>query len=96
MSAVWAIVADIAHGVEEIGSRILVTNDSDEVLILVGVATARAYPTANKAHSNPIAAAKLPSQLQTQAMMRGQPRSDSSAFALEIASSITQRLSVSA
>jgi hypothetical protein len=47
LSAVWAIVAEIAQGIEQVGSRILVTNDSQQVLILVGVATGRAYPTAN-------------------------------------------------
>ncbi len=38
MTSAWSEVVDIAHSVADIGSRIIVTNDFGEVVILVGVA----------------------------------------------------------
>lgn len=58
LRSVWSMVAEIAHGVDEVGGRIIVTNDLDEVVILVGVATARSYSMARKQPSP--AAAMLP------------------------------------
>lgn len=48
MSAVWAVVADIAEGVADIDARIVVTNENGDVLIFAGVATARDYPHAKR------------------------------------------------
>jgi hypothetical protein len=48
LCSVWSVVADIAHEVDEVGVRIVVTNDLGEVVILVGVATARSYSMARK------------------------------------------------
>jgi hypothetical protein len=46
MAAVWATVADIAQGVEQVDARIIVTNENGDVLIFAGLATARDYPHA--------------------------------------------------
>jgi hypothetical protein len=43
MRAVWAMVASMARDVGGLGGRIVVTNQAGEVVILVGVATARSY-----------------------------------------------------
>jgi hypothetical protein len=43
MRAVWAMVASMARDVGDLGGRIVVTNQAGEVVILVGVATARSY-----------------------------------------------------
>lgn len=48
LSAVWSDVANLARGLDMIGGRIVVTNQSGEVVILVGAATARSYPLASK------------------------------------------------
>jgi hypothetical protein len=44
LRAVWAMVASMAGDVGDLGGRIVVTNQAGEVVILVGVATARSYP----------------------------------------------------
>ncbi len=44
MRAVWAMVASLSRDVGDLGGRIVVTNQAGEVVILVGVATARSYP----------------------------------------------------
>lgn len=46
MRAVWNMVAGLAREVGVSGGRIVVSNEAGEVLILVGVATARSYPVA--------------------------------------------------
>ncbi len=38
VTSAWSEVVDIAHSMADIGSRIIVTNDRGEVVILVGVA----------------------------------------------------------
>ena len=49
LRAVWADVADFARRSDMTGGRIVVTNQSGEVLILVGAATARSFPGASGA-----------------------------------------------
>ena len=49
LRAVWSEVASLAHRTDMARGRIVVTNPSGEVLILVGVATARSYPTTKQA-----------------------------------------------
>jgi hypothetical protein len=48
MRDVWAMVASLAQDVGDLGGRIVVTNQAGEVVILVGVATARSYPVTVK------------------------------------------------
>lgn len=49
LRAVWSEVASLAHRSDMTRGRIVVTNPSGEVLILVGAATARTYPTTKQA-----------------------------------------------
>ncbi len=44
--AVWKMVASLARDIGVSGGRIVVSNAAGEVVILVGVATARSYPIA--------------------------------------------------
>ncbi len=46
MRAVWNMVASLARDVGVSGNRIVVSNEAGEVVILVGVATARSFPVA--------------------------------------------------
>jgi hypothetical protein len=48
LTAVWSEVAELAEREEMTGGRIVVTDNLDEVIILVGVATARSFSKAKK------------------------------------------------
>lgn len=45
LRAVWSTIAELARQKDMTGGRIIVSNSSGEVLVLVGAATARSYPT---------------------------------------------------
>ncbi len=49
LRAVWSEVASLAHRTDMTNGRIVVSNASGEVLIFVGAATARTYPTTKRA-----------------------------------------------
>ncbi len=49
LRAVWSEVASLAHRSDMTGGRIVVTNPSGEVVILVGAAIARSYPPTKQA-----------------------------------------------
>ncbi len=49
LRAVWAEIADFARRSDMTGGRIVVTDQSGEVLILVGAATARSFPGRQRA-----------------------------------------------
>lgn len=48
LRAVWTQIASLAHRPDMIGGRIVVTNQSGEMVILVGAATARSFPMESK------------------------------------------------
>lgn len=43
LRAAWPVIVDLAHRVDGVGSRIIVTNVAADVLMLVGVATAGSF-----------------------------------------------------
>jgi hypothetical protein len=49
MKAVWSEVAALARCPDMTGGRIVVTNQTGEVVILIGAATARSFPIAPEA-----------------------------------------------
>jgi hypothetical protein len=53
LSSVWLKIASLARRSDMTGGRIVVTNQAGEVVILVGVATARAYPLAPRKANRP-------------------------------------------
>lgn len=53
LSAVWAQIADFARRPDLTGGRIIVTNQSGEIVILVGAATARSFPIVSKGAAAP-------------------------------------------
>jgi hypothetical protein len=57
LRAVWSEVASLAHRIDMTGGRIIVTSQSGDMLILVGAATARAYPLAANTKKNELASA---------------------------------------
>ncbi|MGO4870720.1 MAG: hypothetical protein ACLPGW_08935 [Roseiarcus sp.] len=44
LRAAWPRIAELAKAIDEPGCRIRVTNEAGEIVILVGVASARRYP----------------------------------------------------
>jgi hypothetical protein len=48
LSSVWSEVASLAHRTDMTGGRIVVTDQSGEMVILVGAATARSFPVKPK------------------------------------------------
>lgn len=48
VTSAWSEVVEIAHSMADIGSRIIVTNDRGEIVILVGVAESISHVDAPK------------------------------------------------
>jgi hypothetical protein len=59
LSAVWAQIATFARRPDMTGGRIIVTNQSGEIVILVGAATARSFPTLSQGAATPRRSAPL-------------------------------------
>jgi hypothetical protein len=53
LSAVWAQITGFARRPDMNGGRIVVTNQSGEIVILVGAATARSFPVERKGANGP-------------------------------------------
>jgi hypothetical protein len=53
LSAVWAQITGFARRPDMNGGRIVVTNQSGEIVILVGAATARSFPVERKGAKGP-------------------------------------------
>jgi hypothetical protein len=58
LSAVWSEIARLARRPDMTSGHIVVTNQSGEVLILVGAATARSYPLTPQDAKSPAAASE--------------------------------------
>jgi hypothetical protein len=48
LRAAWEVVVELAQSVETVGGRIRVTNQAGDLLILVGVETARSFAKPRK------------------------------------------------